>query len=179
MSSYLCAAVYARAALLGPSFLQSVLSGQGAIAVAISAVQVVSATISLWGLSPSSKPTVSMVIGADDKDYQPEEMAARIFFGVSALFLCTTLAAYTWLTRQTSYKLVISATKQKREVEHMDEHTGLVANDHRRVPSQANSRVYQVFKQNWVFMFSIAYVFTVTLVSAYFTAVIFLQLIGL
>ena len=37
--------------------------------------------------------------------------------------------------------------------------------------TEVNSLVYQLFKQSLIFMFSIAYVFTVTLVSAYPIAV--------
>lgn len=158
-AGYLFTATYAGAALLGASFLQAVLSGQAAIAVAVSVVQVTSSALSLWRLSPKS------VERADDR---AEEMAARIFFGVSAIFVATTLVAYTWLTKQPIYKL---ATRTL-EHHHTDDLTSLLADDCRIPQTEANSRVYRIFKQNLIFMFSIAYVFTVTLVSvpAFITA---------
>lgn len=174
-SGYLCTAVYAGAALLGASFLQTVLSGQAAVAVAVSAVQVASSMISLWG-SPL-KPVSMEVITADSRDEHPEEIAARIFFAVSTIFLGITLAAYTWLTRQPFYKSVTGPLESYREVGAIDELTGLVANDCTNSPTDANSRVFQVCKQNLIFMFSIAYVFAVTLVSTYFVAVTVLRLI--
>ncbi|KAH0840096.1 nucleoside transporter-domain-containing protein [Lanmaoa asiatica] len=160
-SGYLSTAVYAGAALLGASFLQAVISGQAAVAVAVSAVQVASSMISIWSSSP--KPTSMEVTRTDSRDDHPEEIAARIFFGVSAIFLGITLIAYTWLTRQSFYKSITGALEQHREVGDTDEHTRLVADDCRNPPTDANSHVYRVFRQNLIFMFSIAYVFIVTL----------------
>ena len=167
-SGSLCTAVFAGASLLGASFLQTVISGQAAVAVAVSAVQVASSIISLWGSSPG--PVSMKVVRADARDGQAEEKAARIFLSVSAIFLGITLVAYTWLTRQPFYKSVIGALKPHHEVGDTDERTGLVADDRRNSPTEPNSHVYQVFRQNLIFMFSIAYVFAVTLVSAYFIA---------
>lgn len=146
------------------------LSGQAAIAVAVSAVQVVSAMISLWG--SSSKSVTTEVIRAEGSDTEPEAIAARIFFGISAIFLGVTLVAYTWLTRQPSYKSVINALERHREVGDAEEHTGLVADDSRNPLTGTKSHVFRVFKQNWIFMFSVAYVFAVTLASVCFMAII-------
>lgn len=165
-SGYLCTSVYAGAALLGASFLQTVLSGQAAIAVAVSAVQVASSIIGLWGSSPGS---ASM---EDSRDGQAEEIAARIFFGVSAIFLGITFAAYFWLTRQPFYKSAISTLEPHCGVEDTEERARLVAGDRRNSSTVPNSHVYQVFKRNLVFMFSVAYVFAVTLVSAYFITIV-------
>jgi equilibrative nucleoside transporter 1/2/3 len=161
---YLSTAVFAGAALLGTSFLRAVLLGEAAIGVAVSAVQVVSSMIALWGSSP--KPDSIEVTGASGGDDQAEEIAARIFFGVSAVFLGVVLIAYTWLTRQPSYKSITGALEQHRRVGDPDERTRLVADDRRYPSTEPNSHVYQVFRQNLIFMFSLAYVFTVTIVSA-------------
>ncbi|KAG8216793.1 hypothetical protein J3R82DRAFT_7041 [Butyriboletus roseoflavus] len=114
-TAYLYTATYAGAALLGASFLQTVLSGQAAVAVAVSVVQVTSSALSLWRFSP--KPVPMEVNGADGSDNQAEEMAARIFFGVSAIFVIITLVAYTWLMKQPFYKLVTRTLEQHREAE--------------------------------------------------------------
>lgn len=111
------------------------------------------------------------VMSADDRDYQAEGTAARIFFGVSALFLVITLATYMWLTRQTSYRSLISTVKQRSGIEDTDELTRLYADDRRRIPPKESSSVYGVLIRNWIFMFSIAHVFTVTLVSPCFVVI--------
>ncbi|KAF8450333.1 nucleoside transporter-domain-containing protein [Boletus edulis BED1] len=161
-SGYQCTAVYAGAALLGAPYLQTVISGQAAVAVAVSVVQVVSTLISLWGSSP--EPGSMKVTMANAGDDQAEEIAARIFFGVSTIFLCIILAAYAWLTRRPFYKSVISTLEPHYETGDIDERTGLVEDDRRNSPTtKSSSNVYRVFKQNVTFMFSIAYVFAVTL----------------
>ena len=172
-SGYLCTAVYAGAALLGGSFLQTVISGQAAAAVAVSAVQVASSLISLWG-SPR-EPGPMQVAKAHDK---AEEVAARIFFAVSTIFLVITLGVYAWLERQPFYKSVVSTLEPHCELGNPDERTGLVADDRTNPPTKPTSQVYRVFKQNLIFMFSVAYVFAVTLVCAYCITVIVIQLIG-
>ena len=174
--SYLCTAAYAGAALLGTSFLQIVFSGQAAIGVTVSAVQVASSVIALWGLSPESN---SMEVIADGRDDHAEEIAARIFFGVSAVFLCITLIAYAWSARQSFCSSVAagSVLEQHRRVGDVDELTQLLANDRRNPSAEPGLHVYQVLRKNLIFMFSIAYVFAVTLVCAHFVTVIPLLLI--
>jgi len=174
-SGYLCTAVFAGASLLGTSFLQIVISGHAAVAVAVSAVQVASSMISLRSSSPQS---ISMTVAsADGRDDRPEDIAARIFFGVSAIFLGITLVAYTWLTKLPFYKSAVVTLEPDRRSGDTEERTRLVADDHRKPPTEPNSHVYQVFKQNLIFMFPIAYVFAVTLVSARLITVITSQLI--
>jgi len=165
-ASYLSTAVYAVAALFGASFLRPVLTGQAASGVVVSTVQVASAITALWGSSPKSVPTEAII--ADSRVGQAEEITARIFFGISAIFLCITLVAYTWLARQPFYKSITGVLEQHHRVGDPDERTGLVV-DHRRNPSPVpNSHIYQVLRKNSIFMFSLAYVCAVELVSAHF-----------
>ncbi|KAF8132027.1 nucleoside transporter-domain-containing protein [Boletus edulis] len=157
-ASYLCTAVYAQAALLGASALQFMLSGQAAIGVVVSSVQVASSVIAIWGSSPKSVSTVAM--RANDRT---EETAARIFFGVSAVFLCITLVVYTRLMRQPFHKPVTGAMNHHPGDGTPDERIGLIADQRRIASTDSNSHVYRVFGKNLIFMFSIAYVFVVTL----------------
>jgi len=157
----MCTAVYAVASLFGVSFLQAVLSGHAAVAVAVSAVQLISSIISLWSSSP--KLISAQVMVAESGADGAEELAARIFFSVSGVFLCVTLAAYAWLARQPFYKSLTKVLEQRGQVGDTDELTGLVADVYENPPTEDNSRIYSVLRQNWVFMLSIAYVFTVTL----------------
>jgi len=175
-ASYLSTSVYAGASVLGTSFLQPVLTGQAAIAVAVSAVQVASSMIALWVSSP--KIVLTDIMRADSRDSQAEEIAARIIFGIGAIFLCITLVAYLWLTRQPFYKLVASTLEQYRKFGDPDELTVLVTDHRRNASTVTTSHVYQVFRKNSIFMFSLAYVFIVSLVSARFVALIALQLTG-
>lgn len=175
-SGYLCTAVYAVTAVLGASFLQIMISGQAAVGVAVSLVQVSSSIISLLG-SPSQIAS-KLVVETDHTNHRAEELAARIFFGVSAIFILSVLVVYTWLTKQPYYQSIISAVEPRYEDGDTAERTGLIAGDRRGPPTASNSHVYQVLKQNLIFMFSIAFVFAVTLASAYFITVVALQLIA-
>lgn len=172
---YLCTAAYAGAALLGTAFLRNVFSGQPAIGVAVSAAQVASSMIALWGLSPKSNSTEVIASGRDD---HAEEIAARIFFSVSAVFLCIPLIAYTRLMRQSFYNSVASPLEQHRRVRDMDELTQLLANDRRDPSTEPNSHVYQVLEKNLIFMFSITYTLAVTIVCIHSITEIALLLIG-
>ena len=177
-AGYLSTAVYAGAAVLGASFVQPALTGQSASGVAISAVQVASAMIALWGSSPRF---VSIdVMRTNGGDGRAEEITARISFGVSVIFLCITLGFYRWLTRQPLYESVTGALEQSHKARDSDERTRLVVMDHRRNPRTAvpNSHVYHVFRRNMIFMFSLAYACTVHLVSDHFITVIAFQLKG-
>ncbi|KAF8132030.1 nucleoside transporter-domain-containing protein [Boletus edulis] len=157
---YLCTAVYAQAALLGAPFLRAVFSGQAAAAVTISVVQVASSMIALWGSSQESDLAGAPGAGRNN---QAEEIAARIFFGVAAIFLCITLVTYTWLTRQPFDNPVSDALQQHHGVGAPEELTPLLTEDRRNTSTVHNSYIYQVFRQNLIFMFSLAYVFVITL----------------
>ncbi|KAF9247133.1 nucleoside transporter-domain-containing protein [Melanogaster broomeanus] len=159
-AGYLGTAVYAGAALFGTSYLQTVISGQAAVAVAVSAVQVASSAISVWGSTPSS--IAAFVASGGAEDDQAEGIAARIFFGVSTVFLAFTLVAYTWLTRQPAYRSTAGLLEQHRKAgdEDSEELCGLMDGG---VPSSPNVHVLRVLKENFIFMFSISYVFVVTL----------------
>ncbi|KAF8547949.1 hypothetical protein OG21DRAFT_1423952 [Imleria badia] len=158
---YLCTAAYAGAALLGTSCLRIMFSGQAAIGVFVSAVQVASSMIALWGLSPKSV-SMDVMVGDD----HAEDTATRILFGVSAVFLCITLFAYTRLTRQYFCSSATGALDHHRRAGDVDELTQLLPNDRRNPSTEPNSRVYQVLRRNLIFMFSIVYVFVVTLAVA-------------
>ena len=178
-ASYLCTAVCAAAALLGISFLQPVLTGIGASAVAVSVVQVASAIIALWGSSPES--VLIEVTIPDGRAGRAEEIAARIMFGVSAIFLCITLVAYLWLARQPFYKSITGVLEQHHTVGNRgdpDERTGLVADHCRNASTVPNSHIYQVFRDNSIFFLSLAYVFMVHIVGLHFVPVVAFQLIG-
>ncbi|KAK7695562.1 hypothetical protein QCA50_000198 [Cerrena zonata] len=97
--SYLQTAIVAVASLFGPSAMQSVMSGQGAVGVAISLVQAISAYTSVHSQS-SSETDVTLTS-------EPEERSAFMFFSISTFFLLVSAGAQAWLFRLPAYKSII------------------------------------------------------------------------
>ncbi|KAI0254244.1 nucleoside transporter-domain-containing protein [Lactifluus subvellereus] len=93
--SYLQTSVTAVAALFGPTVIQSLMSGQGLVAVILSAVQFISATTSLH------------ISEVDPTDGVAETRSARLFLGISTIFLFACGAANAWMTRLPSYRAVV------------------------------------------------------------------------
>jgi len=153
--------VFAGAALFGASYMQSMMSGQAAVAVAVSGVQVVSASISVWGSTPLT-PTIN----ATDLDGKAEEKSARIFFGVSALYTIATLLAYRWLVSLKVYRTTMGALENNLKVRVASN----VAEEQQALlppalPSTAEgSHILRILKANSVYNFAVGYVFAVTLV---------------
>jgi len=145
--------------------MQIMVSGQAAVGVVVSTVQLVSAAISVWGASPEA--IAAFIAGGGIGEGVAEEQAARIFFGVSVLFMASTLTAHLWLTRQPLYKSIVGRAglhKPQATIEDTDEHRGLIAVGPSASPSDSAPDVLRVFKANFIFMFSAAYTFTATLV---------------
>lgn len=149
--SYLQTAVIAVASLFGPTAIQAVMTGQAAIGVAVSAVEVLSAAGSLK-VSPSGQLIA---------ESEPEEKSAFVFFALSTLFLIASAGAQVMLTRLPVYKTLMEQFMQKA--------------DHALTASQANMReleiqeskkrqLVRVGKANMIYNFAVAYVFIVTLV---------------
>ncbi|KAK7015524.1 hypothetical protein VNI00_019105 [Paramarasmius palmivorus] len=158
--SYLQTSVIAVASLFGPTAVQAMLSGQAAVAVAVSTVQVLSATASVHG---EDRPVDGLT-----RDKNPEERAAFIFFGLSTIFLLVTVGAQWWLTRMPQYHAVAgsleAAHKPGRSSGTDDETRGLVSggrSDHET--SIEKARIIRVAKTNIVYEVAVAYVFMVTL----------------
>lgn len=128
------------------------MTGQAAIGVAVSAVEVISAAGSLHG-STSAQALA---------DSEPEEKSAFVFFALSTLFLVASAGAQVILTRLPVYKTLMHQFTQTAEHNHGDEV------DDERAPTMAEPKKHQlirVAKANGVFNFAVAYVFIVTLVS--------------
>ncbi|KAH7888023.1 nucleoside transporter-domain-containing protein [Phlebopus sp. FC_14] len=165
-SAYISTSVYAGAALLGPSYLQSMMSGQAAIAFGLSAVQVAGSAVSVWGATPES--IAYFVAHGDAGDGRAEEVAARIFFGISTAFLALTFVSYAWLTRQPIYKSAVGVLERTHKVavvqeEDDEELRGLMSDGPSSASLDSRTHIYRVCKENFIFMFSVAYVFSVTL----------------
>ena len=145
--SYLQTSVIAVASLFGPIALQSMMSGQAAIAVAVSGVEVIGAAVSLHR-SPS--PDVAA-------DSEPEEKSAFIFFALSTLFYLVSAATHVWLTRLPAYDKIMAKLA----------HTSpdLARNPSETINEDKRHQLVRVAKTNAVYNLAVAYVFIITLVS--------------
>ncbi|CDO74637.1 hypothetical protein BN946_scf184325.g24 [Trametes cinnabarina] len=156
--SYLQTAVVAIASLFGPSAMQAVMSGQAAVAVAISGVQVMSAAASVRGSG----------LGVTVATSKPEEQSAFIFFSLSTVFLVICAVVHTWLIRLPAYKAVTSRVPLQDQLG-LQEDSALLEE-----PSQPSENytyrkadekhhVIKIAKTNVLFNIAVAYVFVVTL----------------
>ncbi|EPQ59608.1 delayed-early response protein/equilibrative nucleoside transporter [Gloeophyllum trabeum ATCC 11539] len=156
--SYLQTSVIAVASQFGPAAMQALFSGQAAVGVAVSLVQVLSAAASVRG-SDSDPPS----------DGKAEAKSAFVFFGLSFLFLLASAGAYIWMTRLPSYKaVVISSDSPRKGVIHSADRVnptethGLVSSGPTR-HSDVKANILRIAKANLVYETSVAYVFIVTL----------------
>ena len=161
----LSTSIFAAVALLGRPYMQIMVSGQAAVGVVVSTVQLVSAAISVWGTSPEAIAT--FIADGGIGEGVAEQRAARMFFGVSVLFMASTSVAHLWLTRQPVYKETVGHAdmhKHQDTIEDTEEDYGFITIGSGASPSDSVSDVLRVFKANFVFMFSVGYIFAVTLV---------------
>lgn len=147
--SYLQTSIIAVASLFGPTALQSIMSGQAAIAVAVSGVEVVSAAISLH----STPPTPGVLA-----ESEPEEKSAFIFFALSTMFYLVSAGAHVQLTRLPAYHELMG------RLNHASYQTAPSGGIH----EEKKYQLIRIAKANAVFNFAVAYVFIVTLVGTVF-----------
>ncbi|EIW61775.1 uncharacterized protein TRAVEDRAFT_143867 [Trametes versicolor FP-101664 SS1] len=155
--SYLQTAVVAVASQFGPVAMQAVMSGQAAVAVAISGVQVMSALASVRGVSPQQ-----VVLSSE-----PAERSAFIFFGLSTAFLIVCAAVQMWLVSLPAYKSVV-AQGATRGLDTPEESALLEASstdpdDRSFRKEDEKHHVIRIAKTNKVYEIAVSYVFVVTL----------------
>jgi equilibrative nucleoside transporter 1/2/3 len=161
--SYLQTSVIAVASLFGPTAVQAMMSGQAAVAVAVSSVQVISAAAFLWGKTKES-------IEANLKDGSAEEKSAFTFFALSTVFLVASAVAHGWLVRMPIYKTIIAPLEQHktiRETGSPHERQALTSVGRSEFSDEKN-RITRVAKANITYEIAVAYVFVVTLVRTSF-----------
>jgi equilibrative nucleoside transporter 1/2/3 len=161
-SAYLQISVIAIASLFGPTAVQAMMSGQAAVAVAVSAVQLVSSAISLSG--EDGKPSVTSVRST------PDETSAFVFFAFSSAFLGGTVFAHRVLIRMPVYKSSVQPLNPDTlsNIGGTGERQTLLASHVRedsKLSQETNqARIFRVAKANILYEVAIAYVFVVTLV---------------
>ena len=152
--AYLQTSVVAVASLFGPAAVQAMMSGQAAVAVVVSGVQVLSAAVFLLGESRESK-TFDIAIAA------AEERSASVFFALSTLFLLLCAAAHAWLARLPTYKIIAAPLEQHKAARSA---TQSMTSTGRREVSDEKARILQLAKANITYEIAIAYVFVITIV---------------
>jgi len=134
------------------------MSGQAAVAVAVSGVQVISAAASVWG-----KPRTFRGDGT------AEERSAFTFFALSTLFLVFSAGAHAWMLRMPIYEHVVAPLeRQQKKIMNVDanedERLGLVSTDHENSFALEKANALRIAKLNISYEVAVAYVFMVTLV---------------
>lgn len=159
--SYLQTAVVAVASLFGHTAMQSVMTGQAAVGVVVSGLQVLSAAASTRSAG-TGEPV--------DATSEPEEDSAFTFFAVSTLFLIVTIGVYSWLVSLPDYKALVRQTASAprsetlRDSENLDEASGFLASENHVKKSDSKDFMWRLTKMNAEFNIAVAYVFVVTLV---------------
>lgn len=155
--SYLQTAVVAIASLFGPTAMQSVMSGQAAVGVVVSGVQVLSAAASIHGARIAAANAEPYDAGA------AEARSAFLFFGLSTIFLIATIGAHAWLVRMPAYQLVVAPFEQaKLQGQHRG--AGMLGSAGGDDAASEKGRILRVAKTNVLYEVAVAYVFLVTLV---------------
>lgn len=154
LGSYLQTSVVAVASLFGPQALQSMMSGQAAVAVVVSGVQVMSSALFIWK-SSAEQITANAVSGDAETD------SARVFFAFSTLFLLISGFAHNNLASKAIYKTLVAPLEHKIVLE-----TGNIEDGPFGQENFASDwhHIMQVTKANISFEIAVGYVFVVTLV---------------
>ncbi|KAH9482484.1 Equilibrative nucleoside transporter 1 [Psilocybe cubensis] len=157
VGAYLQTSVIAVASLFGPLAVQAMMSGQAAVAVAVSGVQVISAAASVRG---KTRVYIS--------DGSAEERSAFIFFSLSTLFLVVSAGAHSWMTKTPIYQQVAASLERGRkrtagEIGHADEREGLVTHVSSTSAIEDTANAFRVGRANAIYEVAVAYVFIVTL----------------
>ena len=158
LGSFMQTSAIAVASLFGPPAVQAMMAGQAAVAVAISLVQVVSATLSVWAHRDS--------VTTYESDGSAEARSAFVFFTLSALYLLLVAGAHAWMVAQPVYRSVTAALEPARKSDGgADERRALVSSG----PSgqSATAQIFRVAKRNALYEIAVSYVFAVTLVSTF------------
>lgn len=160
--AYFQTSLIAVASLFGPSAVQAMMSGQAAVAVAVSGVQVISSATSVIG-----KPSTFTGDGS------AEEKAAFTFFLLSTVFLVASYLAHEHLIRMPLYAHVAGSLEQ--ETAKISLRRGDSEDEQHRSLSRARSEVAEetanalrIAKANVHYEIAVACVFMITLVSCVF-----------
>lgn len=167
--SYLQTGVIAVASLFGHRTMQATMSGQAAVGVAVSGIQVISAWASTHG---KPVPGPQAVSPPPPFGRRPEEVSASAFFAISTLFLLASAAVHAWMVRLPVYRAVLvqaaigNRDSPSLEDSHESESRESLMHDQgarKVIRGSRTSQVLRMAKLNLPYNFAVAYVFVVTL----------------
>ena len=141
-------------------------SGQAAVAVVVSVVQVVTSALSVWKSTPDA---IAASLSNDSAgDGKAEQDSARAFFGISALFMISTWIAYAWLARLPIYSATVGILEQNTKLQAAlgspNETSRLISYSTDQANYEERNQILRVFKANILYEFAGAYVYLITLV---------------
>lgn len=162
--SYLQTSITAVTALFGPSMLAVMFQGQAVVGVVVSAVQYIS-TAASYRPSLSKK---SRLVEEPSTQASGSPTFAFIFFGLAASFLAFSLLAHSRLLAMPAYVAVVDRRSSVLDDDDLEDEPSLAESAPFlvRTPEAGAVKVLDVAKMNGLFNFSIASVFSVTLVSS-------------
>lgn len=137
--------------------MQAMMSGQAAVGVAVSVVQVISSAGSVQG-----SPTPQQLL-----ESKAEEKSALIFFSLSTAFMLFSAGAHLWLIRLPSYKAVVGQFTHIRQVS-LSGASDLDELLHKTPSGEKRKQIVRVTKGNIIYNMGVAYIFVVTLVRSTF-----------
>lgn len=142
--------------------MQAVVSGQAAVGVAVSAIQLLSALASV-------KTSASGTAVVEERG--AETRSAFVFFALSTVFYVFSAGAYAWLIKTPEYREIKGGHRTRRMSLSMSQNfptdgegTGLVSGRSRNTIPGPVTRTIAMIKTNLAFNFTVAWVFIVTLV---------------
>ncbi|KAF5333692.1 hypothetical protein D9611_002270 [Ephemerocybe angulata] len=154
--AYFQTSTIAVASLFGPSAVQAMMSGQAAVAVAVSGVQVISSASSVYG-----KPRNFAGDGS------AEERSAFVFFLLSTIFLVCAYMAHEHLVRMPLYTHIAGSLEEDAPKITLgganDGHRHRSASRGRSEVMEESSNVLRIAKANVAYEVAVACVFMITL----------------
>lgn len=142
--------------------MQALVSGQAAIGVAVSAIQLLGALASVNTSAPGAAV-------ADEKT--AEARSAFVFFALSTAFYIFSAGAYAWLMRRPEYQEMKAGRRPRRISLSLSQNfavdgegTGLVSGRPKDTAPSPFARTVAMIKTNLAYNFTVAWVFAVTLV---------------
>lgn len=149
------------ASFFGASAMQAVSSGQAAVGVAVSGIQLLSALASV-----KTSPGAAVMLESN-----AETRSAFVFFSLSTIFFASSAGAYVWLIKTPEYRKIKeehmtggTSVSMSRSFSADDEGTGLVSGRSRDATPTPMASTLAMIKTNLPFNFAVMWVFVVTLV---------------
>ncbi|GJJ07754.1 hypothetical protein Clacol_001959 [Clathrus columnatus] len=150
--SYNQCSLIAVISLLGPTAIQPLFSGQAAVGVLFSLVQILTSTA---GVTTNE---------SGDTNSKAAARSAFLFFGISTLFILFSIFMHARLVDTTEYRTIVVPFEKKPAIVSLEEERqALVGSNGYSDSPNSKPRMLHVIKKNARYNFAVAYVFVATL----------------